>query len=81
MPLYNAQVGRLDNPGRDADLIANALRTRGFAVTIVKDAGRVALQQAVDRYATALAQAGPGAIGFFYYSGHGVRNPSNAVTM
>ena len=74
---YNAQVGRLDNPGRDADLIAGALRGRGFAVTVIKDAGRVALQQAVDRYAKSLGQAGPGAVGFFYYSGHGVANPEN----
>ena len=74
---YNAQVGRLDNPGRDADLVAAALRSRGFAVTVVKDAGRVTLQQAVDRYARALGQAGSGAVGFFYYSGHGVANPEN----
>lgn len=74
---YNPQVGRLDNPGRDADLVAGALRARGFAVTVVKDAGRVTLQQSVDRYARALSQAGPGAVGFFYYSGHGVANPEN----
>ena len=72
---YNASVGPLANPGRDADLIARSLTARGFTVTVVKNTSRVELLTAVDRYATALGRAGPSAIGFFYYSGHGVANP------
>ena len=72
---YNAQVGPLANPGRDADLIAQSLTARGFKVTVVKNTSRVELLTAIDRYAAALGRAGPSAIGFFYYSGHGVANP------
>lgn len=72
---YTVSVGPLNNPGRDADLIANALRARGFAVTLVKDADRVGLLSAVEQYAASLAASGPDGVGFLYYSGHGAANP------
>ena len=37
----------------------------------MRDAGLAALHQAVNAYARRLQAAGPNAVGFFYYSGHG----------
>lgn len=74
---YTSAVGPLVNSRRDASLVAQALRARGFQVTVLEDADRVSLLSAVDRYARALAAAGPGAVGFFYYSGHGIANPES----
>lgn len=74
---YGPAVGALRNPTKDAALVATALRARGFSVTVVENVSRVALLGAVRSYARALAAAGPGAVGFFYYSGHGVANPES----
>ena len=72
---YNNAVGPLANPRKDAALVASALRQAGFEVMpVVEDAGRVALVRAVEGYARRLAAAGPDAVGFLYYSGHGAAN-------
>ncbi len=74
---YAAEVGRLKNPVNDVNLIAASLRQIGFAagdIKIVKDAIRRDVLRAIDRHANALKDAGPDAIGFFYYSGHGAAN-------
>lgn len=68
---YETSVGALKNPLNDVDLVGTALASIGFAVTIVKDAGRLEFLRAVDRHASRLRRAGPDAIGFVYYSGHG----------
>ncbi len=68
---YLPEVGRLDNPHVDGQLVGDALRRVGFDVTIVKDAGKAGFRAAVADYITKLATAGRDAVGFFYYSGHG----------
>jgi len=74
---YTTGVGPLANPVKDAALIADALAARQFAVTRAVNLDRVQLLAAVDAYARKLAAAGPGAVGFVYYSGHGAANPDN----
>lgn len=74
---YAPAVGPLVNPVNDAHLIAKALRDRGFVVTERDNATRLEMQAALRAYARQLANAGPGAIGFMYYSGHGVANPED----
>jgi formylglycine-generating enzyme required for sulfatase activity len=74
---YGREVGPLLNPINDVKLIAAALRTIGFAdgdIRIVKNGTRRAILGAINRHAEALKAAGPGAIGFLYYSGHGMAN-------
>ena len=70
---YTEKVGKLENPHNDIQLVADALKQIGFDVmSPVKDASRSDILIAVDDYATKLKQAGPDAVGFFYYSGHGI---------
>ena len=67
---YRAVPG-LRNPGNDARAIAQALRESGFEVTLVQDAARGAMLEAIDAYAKALA-ARKG-VGLFYFAGHGLQ--------
>src|SRR5215467_9675057 len=68
---YGADVGPLKNPHNDVALLEGALKGLGFEITVVRDAGLGALTRAVNAYTRRLQAAGPGAIGFFYYSCHG----------
>jgi tetratricopeptide (TPR) repeat protein len=74
---YEPSVGPLKNPHNDIALVKSALLRVGFAeanITIVRDAGRVAMLEAIETFAGRVDAAGPGAISFFYYSGHGAAN-------
>ena len=69
---YATKVGPLATPPHDVKVVAASLSKVGFTDTeIVTNASRIAILEAIDRYANKLAAAGDGAIGFFYYSGHG----------
>ncbi len=68
---YAREVGPLANPHNDVALIEAALTKLGFAVTVLKDAKYRDMDMALKRYAAELRRAGEGAVGFFYYSGHG----------
>jgi hypothetical protein len=61
--------GALRNPVRDARAVKAALEARGFAVTLVENAGKQAMEEAVIDFGRALKQGG---VGLFYYAGHGV---------
>ncbi len=77
---YAATVGALKNPKNDIALIAATLTSIGFTkdnVTIVHDANRVTILNALDVFADRVNQAGPDAIAFFYYSGHGAASKRN----
>lgn len=74
---YNSAVGRLTTPHQDVEVVGAALRQLGFDVTPIKDASYQQMDAAIRRYADRLRDAGSGAIGFFYYSGHGLANPDN----
>src|SRR6202050_3971050 len=67
------QLPRLANPNNDAHLIAATLRSLGF--TIVgggeqTDLDRTAFERAIRQFG---AQLAGGAVGLFYYAGHGVQ--------
>jgi len=64
-------VPALRNPGNDSRAIAKALGESGFEVTLVQDATRAAMLEAIDAYARALA-ARKG-VGLFYFAGHGLQ--------
>src|SRR5262245_60074350 len=69
---YQPAVGALKNPHNDIEVISAALDAIGFKDRIThKDLRRGQLLVAVSQYAARLAAAGPRAIGFLYYSGHG----------
>jgi tetratricopeptide (TPR) repeat protein len=63
-------VPRLLNPGHDAEAIAASLRATGFAtVTVVSDASREQMTDALRAFATEAEQADWAVV---YYSGHGL---------
>src|SRR5262245_27838662 len=68
---YGGEIGRLANPHNDIALLEKSLSGLGFEVAIERDASLGTLTRAVNAYARRLRAAGPNAIGFFYYSGHG----------
>ena len=65
---YDA-VGALPNPQRDAALVADTLKGEGFAVTLVQNASRAALLQALNRFND---QADAADWALVYYAGHGI---------
>ncbi|WMS43718.1 caspase family protein [Acuticoccus sp. MNP-M23] len=67
-------VPELENPARDASLVAERLRASGFDVTLVQDAQLVRFKWAVAEFGRALRRAGPDATGLFYYAGHAVQS-------
>src|SRR5262245_17133554 len=70
---YKAGVGALTNPLNDIRIVGEALRTVGFEVLKpVENAQRSAMLIAVHAFAAKLKAAGPEAVGFLYYSGHGI---------
>jgi uncharacterized caspase-like protein len=73
---YGSEIGRLANPHNDVALLEQTLKGLGFDVVTVHDAGLGALTRAVNAYARRLQAAGSGAVGFFYYSGHGASDGS-----
>ena len=67
-----SNVTRLANPVNDARLMAAALETVGFEVTLETDAGQEAMKRAIKAFGRRLRAAGSDAVGLFYYAGHGV---------
>src|SRR5215813_15450191 len=70
---YADTVGPLQNPHKDIELVGRALTDVGFNVLEpLKDATRDDMLFGVHALAAKLRQAGAGAVGFLYYTGHGV---------
>jgi hypothetical protein len=75
---YNARVGgTLKNPHNDVATVGRALEAVGFRTTVVRDATRRDVLSEVRAFAERLAQGDSDAIGFFYYSGHGISRPED----
>src|SRR5262252_7211160 len=69
---YDASVGGLKNPHNDIAVVGEALAKQGFKVLpLIRDARRSVILGGVRELVRHLNTAGAGAIGFFYYSGHG----------
>ncbi len=67
-------VNALPNPPHDAVLMAEALKTAGFSVTLVQDGDLVTMGAAVTQFGKELRDAGAEATGLFFYAGHGVQS-------
>ena len=68
---YTSEIGPLANPHNDVALLEKALKSLGFEVASVRDAGLADMHQAINAYVRRTREAGPGAVGFLYYAGHG----------
>jgi formylglycine-generating enzyme required for sulfatase activity len=70
---YMDAVGPLKNPYNDVARVGRALEEVGFTVLDpIKDATRDDMLFGVYKLADRLRKAGPGAVGFLYYTGHGI---------
>ena len=74
---YKTAVGPLKNPLNDIALVGESLGKIGFKVSVSRNAGRKEILRAIRQYSDSLREAGNGAIGFFYYSGHGAADFEN----
>ena len=76
---YADAVGTLGNPHNDIARVGAALKSLGFKVTLVRDADFARLHKAIKKHTSQLSRAGPDAIGFFYYSGHGAAHATSGT--
>src|SRR5262245_62051796 len=76
---YSPRVGRLANPQHDVVLLELALKMLQFDVVTVRDVGLADLTRAVNGHVRRTRAAGPNAISFVYYSGHGAANSATGV--
>jgi formylglycine-generating enzyme required for sulfatase activity len=75
---YTQAGARLTNTYHDGEVIKAALEKVGFKVWTVRDTtSERSLLQAVAEHVQRLAEAGPDAVGFLYYSGHGAADRPN----
>jgi uncharacterized caspase-like protein len=75
---YRQPGAALANTHRDGEILKSALERVGFKVWVARDtANEGALLLAIDEHVQRLTQAGPDAVGFFYYSGHGAADRPN----
>ncbi|MGA2564358.1 MAG: caspase family protein [Steroidobacteraceae bacterium] len=65
--------GPLRNPANDADLMAETLKKVGFYVIERRNADQLSMKRAIQEFGKRLEDAGPQAVGLFYYAGHGVQ--------
>ncbi|MBY9067269.1 caspase family protein [Hyphomonas sp. WL0036] len=61
----------------EASLIANALCRTGFKIVRHRDLTKPQMEAAIADYRVQLDNAGPDAVGFVYYTGHGAQNTNN----
>ncbi|MFM9100458.1 MAG: caspase family protein, partial [Cyanobium sp.] len=61
---------RLANAVNDAEAVAHSLEEIGFVVTLVRNADKRRIDEAVQAFSRRM---GPGDIGLFYFAGHGVQ--------
>ena len=57
-------------------IVRNSLENVGYEVSVIKDGSRGQILLAIEEYSLKLAKAGPDAVGFLYYSGHGAAKPN-----
>jgi uncharacterized caspase-like protein len=70
---YKAGVGALANPLNDIRIVGEALKAVGFEVLKpAQNARRAEMLIAIHEFASKLKAAGTDAVGFLYYSGHGI---------
>ena len=72
---YSGALSDVTSAPQEADEIQAALQQTGFTVTRKTNLNRKALDWALSDFRAMLEQAGPDAVGFVYYTGHGAQHP------
>jgi len=74
----SASLSRVGSADREANAIADSLAATGFEVTRVRNLAKQDLAAQLDSFRKKLDRAGSDAIGFVYYTGHGLQNPETS---
>ncbi|MCA8902799.1 MAG: caspase family protein [Hyphomonas sp.] len=74
---YAGDLSRVASAGTEADTIASALAATGFTVTRAHDLTRNDLRSALNDFRRKVDAAGPEAVAFIYYTGHGAQHPES----
>ncbi len=72
---YSGELSRIAQAQSEAKAIGDALTATGFKVTTRRDLGKEDLRGALDEFRASHERAGANAVGFVYYTGHGVQHP------
>ena len=74
---YAGDLSRVSSAGQEADAIAAALGDTGFQVTRAYDLTRRDLASTLNAFRRQVDLAGPDAVAFVYYTGHGAQHPES----
>lgn len=74
---YSGDLSRVSSAGQEADAIASALTDTGFQVTRAHDLTKRDLASMLNTFRRQVDQAGPDAVAFVYYTGHGAQHPES----
>ncbi|HRX75553.1 MAG TPA: caspase family protein [Hyphomonas sp.] len=74
----NSTLSRVSSAESEGNAIADALSATGFAVSRVRNLTRSQLNAELDSFRKKVDRAGSDAIGFVYYTGHGIQNPETS---
>jgi hypothetical protein len=74
---YAGDLSRVDSAGQEADAIAAALMDTGFDVTRAHDLNKRDLTATLNAFRRKVDLAGPDAVAFVYYTGHGAQHPES----
>jgi uncharacterized caspase-like protein len=67
-------LGRLANPGQDAQLTAEKLKALGFDVTEKRDRGLKEMSDDVEQFSRKVSERGKDTVAVLYYAGHGLES-------
>ncbi|MCB1658495.1 MAG: caspase family protein, partial [Pseudomonadales bacterium] len=71
---YDGAMGALQNPINDAQAIDSQLKRLGFKTTLVRNANKIKMLEAIDDFSNQISR---GDTVVFYYSGHGASANGN----
>jgi Caspase domain len=74
---YEGDLSRVGSAGQEADAIASALMDTGFDVTRAHDLNKRDLASTLTAFRRKVDLAGPDAVAFVYYTGHGAQHPES----
>ncbi len=74
---YSGDLSKVLSAKGEADQIASALTATGFDVTRAHDLTKADLKSALNDFRRKVDQAGPDAVAFIYYTGHGAQHPES----
>jgi uncharacterized caspase-like protein len=74
---YSGDLSRVSSAGQEADAIASALADTGFQVTRAHDLTKRDLASTLNAFRRQVDLAGPDAVAFVYYTGHGAQHPES----